>query len=88
MIPKITVEYPRTNDDYVAEIAAENAAMQGKWGKFMGVGSEVDGPINDIAVDAIAKRINDRHDFADKLAANGWPNGMIDTVADRHYPVK
>ena len=88
MNPKVTIEYSRTDDDYQAEKASEEAAMHGKWAEFANVAAEVDSPVNDIAGDAVAKRYNDRHDFANKLAANGWPNGMLHIAVDRHYPVK
>ncbi len=88
MTPRITIEYSRTNDDYQAEKGAEEAAMHGKWAEFAGADPSIDSPVNDIAGEAEAKRTYDRHDFADKLAANGFPNSMIDHAVERHYPVQ
>lgn len=88
MKPKVTIEYSRTDADISSERLAEDSAIDGKWAAFTDGEATTSGSVNDIAIDADAQRSHDRQEFADKLAANGWPNGMIERVVDRHYPAK
>ena len=84
--PIITVQYLRTDADSVAEIAAERAAMNGHWESYMS--GTTDGRlIGDIAFDAASYYSAKRANFADALAAKGWPNGMIECTVEKHFPL-